>query len=402
MQNLYYNLEAEQAILGILLTTSDPLICSKIYSDLPDIAFWDPANQSLYLLLKKMNKDSLPTDVITVPENAKKQGLNIPEEHILQIASNCSTTSNYEYYIDIIKENWTRQRLASFKEKINSETDPYTPINELFAIYQSELNNIIQETESDKIKGFGDDVMEVLEQGIVPRMFFTGFEQFDELVSFEPEKLVILSGDPALGKTSLCLQYALEALRQKKKVFFISLEMSRRTIIYRLASIFKQKSVSFIVQEQSLLGELTQFHDKLLFDWGQSRNVEQITRQNMIFGADLIIIDSETQLDTKERTSDEHHSKILKDLKRLSMEQHCMVLMICRMNRDRKTGEKPSMTFLKGSSSFEYEADIIYFLYNNGNEKTDVSFLIVKNREGPVGEIQCEFVPNVTTFKEKR
>jgi replicative DNA helicase len=168
----------------------------------------------------------------------------------------------------------------------------------------------------------------------------------------------------------------------------------------RLASIHSGKPMVDIVRDPQYLGRLTQYHDKFMFDWGKMRTIEAISRKNCSYKADMIIIDSESQLDTKERSQDEHHSKILKDAKRLAMEQNCMVVLITRMNRDKKSSEKPSMNMLKGSSSFEYDCDVIFFLYNKDKgDRRSVTCLVDKNREGGLGEVELQFKESITTFE---
>ena len=66
----------------------------------------------------------------------------------------------------------------------------------------------------------------------------SGFTQLDRLLGgFQKSDLIILAARPAVGKTSLALNFALNAARRFRKVVaYFSLEMSAEQLVQRLLS----------------------------------------------------------------------------------------------------------------------------------------------------------------------
>ena len=261
------------------------------------------------------------------------------------------------------------------------------------------------------------------EQGIQ-----SGFYDFDALTQgLNRGDLIVLGGRPAMGKTSISLNIALNiAEKNSFPVFIFSLDMSKEQITYRLMSMD-----SGIESGRLRTGRLQQDEWSVL-----AKSVENIGRRNIYINdkstisikeiqdicstikeksknkkLGLIVIDF-VQLMKLEQTSsdlsrDDELTKIAIRLKKLATELDVPVIVTSQLEREieRRINKRPMLSDIRDTSALEGFADIITMIYRDEyyepeTEDSGITELITcKHRNGPLGTVKLRFEPQFTRFR---
>ena len=247
------------------------------------------------------------------------------------------------------------------------------------------------------------------------------FESIKEtLDGIREGELCILASRPGIGKTSLaCRMLEAAAGEAGHMTSFYTLEMSKQAVIARLAS-----GISRVNSRRARLGSDANFplsnHDRQqyrsAFEWietwpfevSQSRNtrvsdIRAAIRPRIAKGMKCLIVDYLGLLSPEERGESRNRevSDISRALKNMAMEFKIAILALHQLNRDNvKQGRRPQLEDLRDSGSLEQDADIVLILHPLDFEpisKTEI--IIAKQREGPTGPYEVEYVRNFARFQ---
>lgn len=250
----------------------------------------------------------------------------------------------------------------------------------------------------------------------------TGFNELDDVYDgYQKGDLMILAGRPAMGKTAISIQKAVNVVRQGGRSIIFSLEMPKEQLMQRIVSAETGIKLGNI-KKGNLHGhewEKIEKETRWLSDsnrfWIDDRSgitVDQIRstikRANKKKDLDLVIIDY-LQL-IKPSTSykgnrNNEIEEITRSLKILAKEEGVTVVCLCQLSRsvEHRDGKIPMLSDLRDSGGIEQDADIVVFAYRpeyydiledaEGNSTKGVfMYLIKKNRSGELMNIklQCD------------
>ena len=256
----------------------------------------------------------------------------------------------------------------------------------------------------------------------------SGFYDFDALTQgLNRGDLIVLGGRPAMGKTSISLNIALNiAERNSLPVCIFSLEMSKEQITYRLMSMDSgiesgrlrtgrlqqdewpvlAKSIENIGRRKIYINDkstisIKEIQDICLTIKDQSKNKK----------LGLIVIDF-MQLMELDQTSldlsrDDELTKIAIKLKKLAIELDVPVLVTSQLEREieRRNNKRPMLSDIRDTTALEGFADLITMIYRDEyyepeTEDRGITELITcKHRNGPVGTVKLLFEPQFTRFR---
>jgi replicative DNA helicase len=98
-------------------------------------------------------------------------------------------------------------------------------------------------------------------------------------------------------------------------------------------------------------------------------------------------------------------SEISRGLKQLSRELKVPVIALSQLSRgvEQRGSAEPRLSDLRESGSIEQDADVVIFLYRDGeaNADSDVELIkakVAKHRNGPIGEVPLQFRKTNTRF----
>ena len=200
----------------------------------------------------------------------------------------------------------------------------------------------------------------------------------DELLEggIEPGELLIIGARPAVGKSALALNIALNAAADGKRVLFVSTEMGAKQILRRIVSRYSDITVGTLVkksmtelQKQTFKGmddKLSKYPIVLAED---SLTLAQIRadayRMHADGGLDLIVVDYLQQLipeTNKNYSRTNEVGAVSRFLKQLARAIPVPVIALSQLSR-RSADNYPSMHDLRDSGEIEQDADAIMLLH---------------------------------------
>lgn len=437
---------AEIAVLGGVLLDQDSL---DLVIDILQVEdFYAPAHQKLFRSLRGLHDRGSAIDPVTLKNELTDRGWL--EEigghaYIDRIQEEVYTSANIEQHARIVAEKSLLRQLLAVTHTIQGMVfDGRTAHDEDLDSEQiiDRSQQLVFEIARDKV-GAPYDALETVIQDALAYVderneaqgglagHSTGFPDLDTVTNgFKPSELIILAARPAMGKTSLALNFAVNmALRERLPVLFFSLEMSAVQVGLRLltsqAGIFSDKvfkgqltdaDYSEIAKAAGVLGEAP-----LFIDDGSNINVNTIRAKSRRLKAEqgklgMIVVDYlQLMQPTRPRESREQQiAEISRNLKFIAKELECPVVALGQLNRalESRENKRPRLSDLRESGSLEQDADIVMFLYRDSeywpdeekrspenNDKLNVTELIIgKNRSGQTKTVGLYFHKEFTRF----
>ncbi len=319
--------------------------------------------------------------------------------------------------------NREKQRIIT-DEGINATT--LTKITELdgFSLFQEE-----EDVVGEYLVKVERKYTNQKDETIIP----TGFKSLDEMIEgFCKSELIFLAGNTGSGKTTLALNLAFNAAKNKKKVLFFSLEMKEAEILERLVKNIADVD-NYAAMSQEKFEQVVKIAKSI-----KSRLPLQINDKNITLEAmysivkdkqdvDMLIIDHLNILTVSEKFKDklERLEYMTRKLKEMAKELNIPILCLCQLNRSNSDREikYPTLSDLRGSGSIEQDANLVLFVYRPDyylaqvkpdednpkytkwqeeytRHKGKAKIVVAKNRRGKTGETEMFFKGEYYRFEE--
>lgn len=428
---------AEKAVIGGLLIQGKLIdIC---YDNLSPEDFYFSKYGKIYKIMGELYRKDKPIDIITLTNELRSK--NLLEKvggaaDLTKLVNEIPSTANFSHYMKLIRDKAIMRKFI--------ETGSYMIAQGFGQVDCDEFCNEIESKVMEITNAKGSEE-EFLDMETVCRETFdyienvyenrgevigvpTGFGYLDHLTAgLQPGDLIIIAARPSMGKTTFVLNLAINAATKKKKVGFISLEMSRRQLALKQISMLGKLDSNELrrgnIQENDwshishALGKLAKMPifiaDKIgvaTFSKIRSKIRRLITKHKL----DLIIIDYLQLIDSfaggKIENRQQEVTKISRGFKLLASELDIPIVALSQLSRsvEQRHDKRPLMSDLRESGAIEQDADIVAFLYREGyyvKNDPDVSdtgteLIIAKQRNGPVGTVYLEFMPTYSKFVE--
>ena len=422
---------AEQSALGGMLLSQEA--CAEVFESVKGSDFYAPKHELIFEAVATLFGKGEPIDVITVTDELMKQGNLVKAgsaDYLRTLTSIVPTAANAAFYAKIVQEKATLRRLVEVGTKIAqlgyaNEGDVEDLVNEAQErVYQvggasvtedyvglsTSIEAAINEIESAQKRG-GDMVG-------VP----TGFIELDDLThGFHPGQLIIVAARPAVGKSTIALDFARHAaVKANKPTIFFSLEMGRAEIAMRLLS--AESNIQLQSMRKGTIGDNEwarlaqvrgQINDAPLYiDDSPNLTLVEIRakcrRLAQRVGLKMVVIDY-IQLMTsgkKVESRQQEVSEFSRALKLLAKELQVPVIALSQLNRqaEQTKDKKPEISHLRESGSLEQDADVVILLHREGIGERDhprageADIILAKQRSGPTGTVTVAFQGQYSRF----
>jgi len=425
------SIEAEQSILGAMMLDREAVF--KVEQIIRAEDFYREAHGEIFRAITDLTGRNEPVDIITVTEDLRQRdaldrvgGVT----YITSLVNAVPTAANVEAYARIVADKALLRQLIGVTTRIASRG--YEANDEVQDLVNEAERMILELSQRRASRGFSPirdilvDAFEKLEHLLAYRGNVTGvptgFVDLDRLTSgWQASDLVILASRPSMGKTSLGLNFAINAaVRHKVTVVIFSLEMSKEQLIQRMLSseamVNQQKLRTGNLQEAdwtrlvAAAGPLSEA--PIFIDDTPGVTVteirSQVRRLKAENGLGLIVIDYLQLMQGHKRfdSRQQEIAQISRALKGLAREMAVPVIALSQLNRgvEQRQDKRPMMSDLFESGAIEADADIVSFIYrdeyyNPDSEKKGVSEIIIaKHRNGPVGMVELGFLKEFTKF----
>ena len=239
------DVEAEQAVIGSMLTDRDAVISA--IEVLKEEDFYREDNKTIYEAILNLYNRSEPIDIITLKAELTSMGMFDKIgglEYIVGLPEKVPTTANVEKYIGIVKEKSELRRLIkAANEIIEQGYDPTENIDDIMNNAEKKIFNIMQDKDQKSYSPIKDvliDAFTELEQLYNQKQHITGvptgFIDLDyKTAGLHNSDLILIAARPAMGKSAFALNIATNAaLRAKVPAVLFSLEMSKEQMVNRI------------------------------------------------------------------------------------------------------------------------------------------------------------------------
>ena len=405
---LPHNIEAEQQLLGAILSSNDVL--DRVDDLVKPDHFHDPVHRVIFATAQARIAKGLATDATTL----KNFVADIPGlkdlgggEYLLRLQLSAIATSAARDYAQLIHDLAVRRELIalgqrvsdrarSMRDDIATDDQIVEAETELFTLASSGTSNRGFQSFLSALYDAVNTANAAYNRGGKLAGVSTGLTDIDRMLGgLHKSDLLILAGRPSIGKTSLATNIAFNVAKAWKRgrrddgsegtvdggvVGFFSLEMSAAQLAQRVLS-----EAAEIPSELIRNGALTEteferylhaardlercplyIDDTPALPIGQvAARARRLKRAPM--GLDLLIVDYLQLLRGSGRSENRVNeiSEITQGLKAIAKELNIPVIALSQLSRQVESREdkRPQLSDLRESGSIEQDADVVMFVY---------------------------------------
>ena len=404
----------EYGVLGSLLI--DPSLFPEA-AELPDDVFSSVPLQAVFQAMRRQYEENGGFDALTIRAEAGRNCTEVTDKLLTGMMDTTPTTANLDAYILAVKESSLARSLRKIGEELmTAEHDPTDALGR--------AQDALQRLTEDNTRGDSQTLTAALTQlghrvseqvsGRAPCVA-SGLLRFDWLLGggFINGGLHVIGARPAVGKSALALQIALNAARNGVKVLYLSLEMSAEDCSARLVgNIGGLSSARLMFGGRLTDNEYTRFAEgttevsslPIVFNRHSGMNIRQVEALAYREKPGLLILDHLGLLEPPEARLSLYESttRNSRALKLLAMRLNIPVLCLCQLNRaaasDRSGSFRATMANLRESGAIEQDADTVTLLHNPPCETDDrmespslLELWLDKNRRGATGHVDATF-----------
>ncbi len=427
-----HDLEAEQAVLGSMLTDRDA-VASSIEALKPD-DFYREDNRAIYEAMLNLYTRAEPIDLITVKAELESMGKFEQVgglEYLAELPDKVPTTANAIKYIKIVEEKSVlRHLIKTANEIVELGYDPTEDVEDIMEGAEKKIFNLMQDRNQKgytPIKDVLVDSFTQLEELYNRKQHITGvptgFSDLDyRTAGLHGSELILIAARPAMGKSAFALNIATNAaVRAHVPVVLFSLEMSKEQMVNRIlcseAMVDSNKVRTGKLEEEDwakLAGAIGPLSEADVYiDDTPGISVMEIRAKcrklKLEKNIGMVVIDylQLVQGSNKRNGSREQEiSEISRSLKILAKELSVPVIALSQLSRavEQRPDHRPMLSDLRESGAIEQDADIVMFLYrddyyNEDSEKKNIAEIIIaKHRGGSTGTVDLGWLGSYTKF----
>lgn len=439
-----HSLEAEMCALGAMMLTEKAR--EDVLGILKDSDFYSPAHREIFRAVHQLAIQSRAVDLVTVTNELTERGLLGQVggvDYLIQINESVPSAANAEHYASIVLDKATLRRLEEAGHNIvkiahGTENTASEKVDEaesmIFKLGRQRLGKDLVPVRS-LAKDFFAEIDEFFETGIPVLGRSTGFVDLDKMTGgFYGGELTILAARPSMGKTSLALNFALNAAKLREgNVAIFSIEMSGHQLVRRMLSMMSRVGMGMLKQDrlpddmyQRLADACENLYSLPIFidDSSEISPMEvrgKCRRLMQEGGLSMVMVDYLQLMRSSRKTENrvQEVSDIARGLKALSKELNVPVIALSQLSRnvENRDDKRPMLSDIRESGSIEAEADLVMFIYRdeyykakemqdetvfNPDRVEKAELIIAKHRNGPTGKVVIGFQPNYARFGDLR
>lgn len=402
-----FSIEAEQQLLGALLTNND--VYDRISRIVRAEHFYEPVHARIFAICEERIKRNALASPVTVKAfmegDAGLRDLGGPA-YLARLAASAISAFAARDYAQMIREFSLRRDLMTLGQDIAARASTVT----------------VDDDAEEQIKAAEQTLYKLGEQGVAER----GFQSFLKAVAGAVEAanaayqrdgslsgiptglidldrkmgglnnsdLIILAGRPSMGKTSLATNIAFNVAKAHKRglksdgtegtvaggiVGFFSLEMSAEQLAARILSEAAEVPSERIRRGDMDEGEFRRFVEAahalqncpLYIDDTPALPINQLAARarklKRTHGLDVLMVDYLQLLRGAGRSDNRVNevSEITQGLKAIAKELNIPVIALSQLSRqvENREDKRPQLSDLRESGSIEQDADIVMFVF---------------------------------------
>ncbi len=409
-ESLPQNVEAEQQLLGAILTNND--VYDRIAALVKADHFYDPVHQRIFeKAAARIQKNALASPVTLKPFFEDDEGLKElgGPAYLVRLAGAAISSFAARDYAQMIYDLAVRRELialgrdiAARAAKVEVISEPREQITEAEqSLYKLGEQGVSQRGFVSFLRATTEAVNSAnaaYQRGGGLAGISTGLVDLDrKLGGLHPSDLLILAGRPSMGKTSLATNIAFNIAKAYRRgrthdgnegaveggvVGFFSLEMSSEQLAARILS-----EASEVPSEQIRRGDMTEVEFRRFVEAAKSLEscplyiddtpalpISQVAararRLKRTHGLDVLMVDYLQLLKGTGRGESnrvQEVSEITQGLKAIAKELNIPVVALSQLSRtvESRDDKRPQLSDLRESGSIEQDADVVMFVYRD-------------------------------------
>src|SRR3990172_1406829 len=420
-----HDIEAEEAIIASLLV--DPEAIYRVAPTLKPDDFFREKNAWAFEACLALWGRNESINQITVSHELARRG-RLEEvggaAYLSRLVTELPTSVGVEHYAALVQRDSSYRRLISAAGQIapirqGESIRDFVHVKELLEGYLASADSATGSVAAQA------------------RAITTGFMDLDTLLGgLKRSDVIVVAARPSVGKTSLALNFALNAAaRQQATVGIFSVEMAAEQIVQRLLAAesgvdstrlgfgtHSDREQGRIVNALGVLSDLNiYFDDTAMLTVAEMR--AKARRLHLERGLDLLIVDHLQLMHGGGRQDNrvQEVSYITRSLKELARDLDVPVIACSQLSRaaEARPTHVPQLSDLRDSGSIKQDADVVMFIYReekhvtredwqrqHPDRPTDnypagiAQIIVAKHRNGPTGTIHLRFREKIARFED--
>ncbi|HCA73813.1 replicative DNA helicase [Bifidobacterium sp. UBA6881] len=424
---------AEMAVLGGMLMSKDAIGEVSQMLDVTD--FYQPRNQTVYEAIIDLFAASQPVDAVLVANQLLKDG-DLEKvggsDYLHSLVASVPTAANATFYADIVHQRAILRNVIAAGTKIAQlgYSAEGSQAEDVVNLAQAEVYEMSAGKVRQDYAAIGPVIADTLDQierqqnGEVSKGVMTGFRDIDKTtLGLQPGQMVVVAGRPAMGKSTLGVDFARSAaLHQNMTTVIFSLEMSKTELAQRIISAETNIPLAAMRRAEDITPErwsvLNDLQDKLrsaplFIDDSPNMSLMEIRakcrRLKQTNDLKLVVIDY-LQLMTSGKAVESRQQEVSdfsRALKLLAKELEVPVVALSQLNRgpEMRQDKRPQLSDLRESGSIEQDADVVFLVhrpdaYDKEDRPGEADIIMAKHRNGPTDTFHLAFLGAYSKFKD--
>lgn len=380
-----YSPHAEIALLGAAIVNPDTLNQVDVAPD----DFYIHRHRMVWQALRDLAGRGINPDFVTLSDCLDSRG-QLEEiggmVYLTKLINDTPSSMGYDDYATIVKDKASRRRMIQIAEDIVRAA--YRDDSDLGDARTQAITGLVQTVVptggavhiSHYIGQVCDEVDERVNNPQEIWGIPTGFKDFDFITGgLHPGEVVLLSGEPGMGKTKWAGQIAINLGAAERPGAFYSLEMRGRDIVRRMVSAHARIETRKLKSGKLTADDWPAFTNSIdamaafpmylsdATNWRTDNLRADLSRLKRFHGIEWFIVDYlNLMMDGAGKFDDTERSKIIsRQMKSICKDLDLAGIVIQSMNKEGMGGGLPSLKALSGASQVAFDADLVCFLVNH-------------------------------------
>lgn len=419
----------EYAAIGSILI--DPSQYNAVAALISEDDFGDIKARTVFRVIKNMVLDGTNIDHVLVLAELRRSGELEAIGGSVGLASFLdapTSAANAKYYAENVSRGSRERRIKTAIANAHQSVVGGEDIESVFSDLKSELKNAeVKDARRLEARPIGEIIWDCLDPQKKRDLISTGYERLDikHGGGIARGSLTVIGAAPSVGKTQFAINLIpkLRINNNNARVLHVSMEMGEGEMSQRLvslqgdlytstaktffqATVSKQAIETFGSKFECGVANATSLPMRMICGSFTAEELRSIA-YHYSGRFDVMIVDylqrcrgekGQAKIDRVEAAS-----KACKDI---AMEHDVAVIAIASLNRDgyRDHAVKPDLPHLRESGNIEFDADNIWMLWREKDDKVfkeDLELYIRKQRNGPIAMELFEFDVSTGRIWEK-
>jgi len=405
--------EAEKALLGCMITGGDREQEIGLAWIRDEGAFYFNENKTVWKALRKLYKDNIEIDFITLTDKVKDITGESMAYYITGLAEFVPSKSNIEQYARIVWEKYIQRETAkSANMLVNASYDDYAEVDNILEKHSRLITELkeIQPSKERKIEDLVNEMIKVVEEdtNLIPfnlahlDMFAGGMTR---------KEITVLGGRPGHGKTTLVINMVKGLIDQGFTVMLFNREMSNTEMLKKMV-VMESKALEYGNIRRNDLSENDKAEFKSVSDrikgeyenlimYDGIRSLSDSLREIAKHKPD-VVIDDYIQLIQVNNVREGRRfeiEKIMQEYKWICKTENCSAILVSQLNREieKRLDPRPRMSDYAESGVIEQTAESAMFVFYGHNFDSEryspykSEVIVSKSRYGKIGTHKIGF-----------